>query len=68
MGVAFRRAPGEAAFYGPKIDVQVRDAAGREETLATIQIDRVMPERFGLSYIIEAVSVEIATRALHKPF
>lgn len=53
-GVAFRRAPGEAAFYGPKIDVQVRDAGGREETLSTVQIDRVMPERFELSYVSPA--------------
>ncbi|WP_432565103.1 threonine--tRNA ligase [Kineococcus sp. SYSU DK003] len=44
-------APGEAAFYGPKIDVQVADAAGREETLSTVQVDHVQPERFGLEYV-----------------
>jgi threonyl-tRNA synthetase len=41
---------GEAAFYGPKIDVQVADVAGREETLSTVQVDHVQPERFGLEY------------------
>jgi threonyl-tRNA synthetase len=43
--------PGEAAFYGPKIDVQVRDARGREETLSTVQFDLVQPERFDLAYV-----------------
>ncbi|MEU8044583.1 threonine--tRNA ligase [Micromonospora echinofusca] len=49
-GVEFTEAPGEAAFYGPKIDVQVRDAAGRESTLSTVQLDFDKPERFDLSY------------------
>ncbi|MBB5867973.1 threonyl-tRNA synthetase [Allocatelliglobosispora scoriae] len=49
-GVAFEEAAGEGAFYGPKIDIQVRDVAGREFTLATIQVDFVQPERFDLSY------------------
>ncbi len=44
-------APGDAAFYGPKIDVQVIDSAGREYSLSTIQIDFNQPERFGLEYI-----------------
>ncbi|MFB6722867.1 threonine--tRNA ligase [Kribbella sp. NPDC056345] len=43
--------PGDAAFYGPKIDVQVIDSAGREYSLSTIQIDFNQPERFGLEYI-----------------
>lgn len=50
LGVEFREAPGEAAFYGPKIDVQVADSRGREETLSTVQIDYNQPERFGLEY------------------
>lgn len=50
-GVPFEEAAGEAAFYGPKIDIQVRDIAGREFTLATIQVDFAQPERFDLSYI-----------------
>ncbi|MFY1598125.1 threonine--tRNA ligase [Micromonospora sp. WMMD737] len=49
-GVEFTEAPGEAAFYGPKIDIQVRDAAGRESTLSTVQLDFDKPERFDLSY------------------
>lgn len=50
LGVEYREAPGEAAFYGPKIDVQVADSQGREETLSTVQIDYNQPERFGLEY------------------
>lgn len=50
VGLALRRAPGEAAFYGPKLDLQVRDAAGRESTIATIQLDFNQPERFDLGY------------------
>jgi len=43
-------APGEAAFYGPKLDVQIKDAIGREFSLSTNQIDFLMPEAFGLEY------------------
>jgi threonyl-tRNA synthetase len=50
-GIPYERAPGEAAFYGPKIDVQVADAAGRESTLSTLQIDFWQPSRFGLTYV-----------------
>ena len=49
-GVEFAEAPGEAAFYGPKIDIQVRDDAGRAQTLSTVQVDYHKPARFGLSY------------------
>ena len=49
-GVAYEVAEGEAAFYGPKIDVQIADPAGRESTLATVQVDFHQPERFGLEY------------------
>ncbi|MBI3342230.1 threonine--tRNA ligase, partial [Candidatus Curtissbacteria bacterium] len=44
-------APGEAAFYGPKIDFMVTDALGREWQLATPQLDFVQPQRFGLTYV-----------------
>jgi threonyl-tRNA synthetase len=44
---------GEAAFYGPKIDFMASDALGREHQLATVQLDFVMPERFGLEYTAE---------------
>ncbi|WP_251019890.1 threonine--tRNA ligase [Streptomyces sp. ISL-11] len=50
-GVAYERGEGEAAFYGPKIDVQIADSAGREATLSTVQIDFHQPERFDLRYI-----------------
>ncbi|MDI6407708.1 threonine--tRNA ligase [Streptomyces albus] len=49
-GLPHEAAEGEAAFYGPKIDVQVADAAGREATLSTVQVDLHQPERFGLRY------------------
>ncbi len=46
-------AEGEAAFYGPKLDVQVKTALGTEETLSTIQLDFLLPERFDLTYVAE---------------
>ncbi|MFF4752490.1 threonine--tRNA ligase [Streptomyces sp. NPDC002514] len=49
-GLDYEEAPGEAAFYGPKIDVQVVDRAGREATLSTVQIDFHQPARFDLHY------------------
>jgi threonyl-tRNA synthetase len=51
LGLGYEEAEGEAAFYGPKIDVQVTDPAGREETLSTVQLDFNQPERFGLRYV-----------------
>lgn len=50
-GLHWRAEAGEAAFYGPKIDVQVLDARGHEETLATVQLDFNQPERFDLTYV-----------------
>jgi len=49
-GLSLIDAPGEAAFYGPKLDLQVRDGRGHEETIATVQLDFNQPERFDLSY------------------
>jgi threonyl-tRNA synthetase len=49
--IGYDEAPGEAAFYGPKIDIQVRDDAGRELTLSTVQVDYGKPHRFGLGYV-----------------
>ncbi|MBQ0884323.1 threonine--tRNA ligase [Streptomyces sp. RM72] len=49
-GLPYEAVEGEAAFYGPKIDVQIEDAAGRESTLSTVQVDFHQPERFGLRY------------------
>ncbi|WP_422122987.1 threonine--tRNA ligase [Planococcus sp. X10-3] len=53
MGLDYVEAEGEAAFYGPKLDVQVKTALGKEETLSTVQLDFLLPERFDLSYIGE---------------
>lgn len=49
-GLNYKRVEGEAAFYGPKIDFQFKDALGREWQLGTAQLDFQMPERFGLEY------------------
>lgn len=53
LGVDYYEAKGEAAFYGPKLDVQVRSAIGHDVTLSTIQLDYQLPERFELTYIDE---------------
>lgn len=53
LGVEYVEAPGEAAFYGPKLDVQVRTALGKDETLSTVQLDFHLPNRFDLEYIGE---------------
>ena len=50
LGVPYSAEPGEAAFYGPKIDFVVRDVIGREWQLGTVQVDYTLPERFDLSY------------------
>nr|WP_255512994.1 threonine--tRNA ligase [Kribbella sp. VKM Ac-2527] len=50
-GLDYEDGPGEAAFYGPKIDLQLADAAGREFSLSTVQVDFHQPERFGLEYV-----------------
>jgi threonyl-tRNA synthetase len=57
-GHPFVEAPGEAAFYGPKLDVQIKDAIGREFSLSTNQIDFLMPERFGLEYVTSDQTME----------
>ncbi|MGH3648070.1 MAG: threonine--tRNA ligase [Micromonosporaceae bacterium] len=49
-GVEYQEAPGEAAFYAPKIDVHVRDAIGRKWQLSTLQVDLQLPQRFDLEY------------------
>ena len=53
MGLPYTEAEDEAAFYGPKLDVQVKTAIGMEETLSTAQLDFLLPERFDLTYIGE---------------
>ena len=52
-GANFYEAKGEAAFYGPKIDVQVQSALGHDVTLSTVQLDYQLPEKFELEYVDE---------------
>ena len=54
LNIPFYEAEGEAAFYGPKLDVQVKSAIGHDVTLSTCQLDFLLPERFELTYINEA--------------
>ncbi|HQN01992.1 MAG TPA: His/Gly/Thr/Pro-type tRNA ligase C-terminal domain-containing protein, partial [Candidatus Hydrogenedentes bacterium] len=51
LNVDYEEEKGEAAFYGPKVDIQVKNLMGREETVSTCQLDFVMPERFDLTYV-----------------
>ena len=51
MGLEYVEAEGEAAFYGPKLDIQTKTALGADETMSTIQLDFMLPERFNLSYV-----------------
>ncbi|WP_059171364.1 threonine--tRNA ligase [Bacillus sp. FJAT-27445] len=53
LGLDYFEADGEAAFYGPKLDVQVKTALGKDETLSTVQLDFLLPERFDLTYVGE---------------
>jgi len=53
LGLPYFEAEGEAAFYGPKLDVQIKTALGKEETLSTAQLDFLLPERFQLEYVGE---------------
>ena len=53
LNAEYVEAEGEAAFYGPKLDIQVRTALGKDETLSTVQLDFHLPERFNLEYIAE---------------
>ena len=53
LGLPYLTAEGEAAFYGPKLDIQIRDLLGREETMSTIQVDFHLPNQFELRYIGE---------------
>ena len=66
LDVVYTEAVGEAAFYGPKIDIQFRTALGREESLATIQLDFAAKERFGLSYMDETGSENGEVFVIHR--
>ncbi len=50
LGLKYKESVGDAAFYGPKLDVQIPNALGKDETVSTAQIDFLLPERFGLEY------------------
>ena len=51
LNLDYYEAEGEAAFYGPKLDIQTKTAPGNDETMSTIQLDFMLPERFGLTYV-----------------
>ncbi|HMD71748.1 MAG TPA: threonine--tRNA ligase, partial [Bryobacteraceae bacterium] len=51
LGLPYKEAPGEAAFYGPKLDIQLADVMGHEETYTTIQVDFHLPNQFALTYV-----------------
>lgn len=53
LGLEYTPVVGDAAFYGPKLDVQVKTATGKEESLSTVQLDFLLPQRFALEYIGE---------------
>lgn len=65
MEVPFYEAEGEAAFYGPKIDVQVKSALGHDVTLSTIQLDYQLPERFELEYV-DSTGSKVRPVVIHR--
>jgi threonyl-tRNA synthetase len=50
LGINYKVGVGEAAFYGPKLDIQIKNVYGKEDTLITIQIDQMLAEKFGMEY------------------
>lgn len=51
LGISYKVGVGEAAFYGPKLDIQIKNVFGKEDTLITIQIDQLLAEKFGMEYV-----------------
>ena len=51
LGIEYKEGIGEAAFYGPKLDIQIKNVFGKEDTLITIQIDQMLAEKFGMEYV-----------------
>ncbi|MBO5035502.1 MAG: threonine--tRNA ligase [Clostridia bacterium] len=51
LEIPYKEGIGEAAFYGPKLDIQIRNVFGKEDTLITIQIDQMLAEKFGMEYV-----------------
>ena len=68
LSVPFSEEPGEAAFYGPKIDFVVKDVIGREWQLGTVQVDYNLPERFGLNYVASDNSARRPVMIHRAPF
>lgn len=65
QGLKYEEGVGEAAFYGPKLDVQTKNVLGKEDTIATVQIDILVPERMGLTYV-DADGQEKHPYVIHK--
>lgn len=51
LNIDYKVGVGEAAFYGPKLDIQIKNVFGKEDTLVTIQIDQMLAEKFGMEYV-----------------
>ncbi len=68
LGVPFSKEPGEAAFYGPKIDFVVKDVIGREWQLGTVQVDYQLPQRFKLEYIGSDNAAHVPVMIHRAPF
>ena len=66
LGLKYNEAIGEAAFYGPKLDIQVKTALGNEETLSTIQLDFLLPKRFNLTYVGEDGKNDYQPVVIHR--
>ncbi len=66
MQLEYVEAIGEAAFYGPKLDVQVKTALGNEETLSTVQLDFLLPQKFDLTYVDEDGSRDNRPVVIHR--
>lgn len=66
LKLEYVEAIGEAAFYGPKLDIQVETATGHEETLSTIQLDFLLPERFDLKYVGSDGSLDNRPVVVHR--
>ena len=66
LGVVYSESVGEAAFYGPKVDIQFKTALGREESMSTIQLDFAAKERFGLSYMDENGNQNDEVLVIHR--
>ncbi len=66
MGVPFIEVSDEAAFYGPKVDVQFKSIVGREETMSTVQLDFLAKERFGLKYVDETGTENNEVFVIHR--